>query len=113
MKEGDNMLRRKKEEYECLEGKEPMYVRSTMEKVEQYGFYLRFIQRHFIPCSECQIKLDKLIKNASHMNLGNKNYDPPVELWKKYEIDDNSWKEIERRPATKEEIEILKDTWIE
>lgn len=83
------------------------YVKAKGRKVEQIGFYLRFIHDHFIPCKECQKELLRKIRNASEWTLGNKEYDPLIELWKKFDIDDEAWEEVERRKATKEEIERL------
>jgi len=76
------------------------YVKAKYRKVENFHFYLRFLQEHFNPCPECQKKL-KQIKDKSCMILGNKAYEPPVEFTYKYETDDKSWVTLEERPATK------------
>jgi len=81
------------------------YVKCKGIETERMGFYLRFIHEHFIPCKQCQKKLLNMINNAKTMTLGNKDYDPLIELWKKFdEIDDKQWQQLEKRKATKEEI---------
>ena len=77
------------------------YVKSTAIEDGRYKFYLRFISERFCPCDECQEKLHKLVTKADHLYLGNKSYEPPVELSRLWELDDDSWVETERRPATK------------
>jgi len=38
------------------------------------------------------------------MIIGNKDYAQPIELKRGFDIDDNSWKEVERRSATKKDF---------
>jgi len=77
------------------------YVKSKAIEDGRYRFYLRFISKNFRPCNECQEKLHKLITQADYFRLGNKTYEPAIELCRSWDIDDDSWEEIERRPATK------------
>jgi hypothetical protein len=49
------------------------------------------------------------MNKSKHWNIGNKETEPPVELWRNFEIDDSSWKELEKRKATKEDKERLGD----
>ncbi len=77
------------------------YVKSTAIEDGRYKFYLRFVSKHFCPCDECQEKLHTLITKADNLYLGNKNYEPAIELRRYWELIDASWVEIERRPATK------------
>jgi hypothetical protein len=78
------------------------YVKSEGVERVYYGFWLRFASRHFIPCQKCQERLEKILEE-SELHLGNKDYEPPIELYKRYEIVDKSWKDIEKRPATEQE----------
>lgn len=103
-----SVLRHKKVVFECLEGEEGMYVKSKGVKTETFGFWLRFIGEHFVPCEECQERLAKLILDSEQMILGNEKYEPPVELWRKFAFDDEAWEEVERRPSTDEEKEKFK-----
>jgi len=100
---------------ECLQSKEILfeyvdedgnYVKAVGKKVQCVGFWLRFVSEHFIPCKECQKKLLRIIRQASELHLGNDNK-PPIELYKKYEIDDDSWVTLEKRKATADEIKRL------
>lgn len=124
-------------------GKEVKYF--FIQKL-QYGFYMRIIHDHFIPCEKCQEKLEKIlvgkirqwniedkplrveldyfgpkwrfrfpwirtgqeikdvnvvilckecskvleegIVNADEWTIGNKDYEPAIELWRRWDIDD-------------------------
>lgn len=55
-----------------------------MSSEKTYGFYLRFAHKTFIPCKHCQEKIDSIMSTCD-LTLGNRDYDPPVELWRKYE----------------------------
>lgn len=54
------------------------------------GFLVTGIIGHkeFTPCKECQNKLLEDIKKASRYTFGNKEYEPAVELWRNWAIDD-------------------------
>ncbi len=88
---------------------EPPYdfVRNKVKEDGRYKFYLRFVQTHHIPCDECQIKLHKMITESDHLFLGNQKYDPPIELSRYWEVIEDSWEEIERRPPTKADFKNL------
>ena len=77
------------------------YEKKKCTEDGRYKFYLRFIKTHFAPCKECQKVLNDLIYNAEQLYLGNKSYEPPVELSRQWDIDDNSWVDLEKRKATK------------
>lgn len=77
------------------------YVMSAAVEDGRYRFYLRFIKEYFKPCNECQKELHRLITKADYLYLGNKSYEPPVELSRHWEIIEKSWVETERRPAIK------------
>jgi len=83
------------------------YVKTKYREVEEISFYLRFINKWFTPCKECQRKLKELILNAEDMILGNKDYEPPVELRRRIVTDDNSWITLEERPATEKDEKRL------
>ena len=85
---------------------EGQYIKCKYRKVEKFHFYLRFLQEHFNPCPECQKKLKEL-KVKGNMILGNKTYEPPVEFTYKYDIDDNSFTDLDERKATKDDEERL------
>ena len=107
MSERDFPLREKKVVSEYIDD-DGIYVKSEAIKRESLAFWLRFIEEWFHPCHECTRKLNNLILNAEHLIIGNKDYVQPIELQRRYEIDDDSWKEIERRQPTKEEEKRLK-----
>jgi hypothetical protein len=83
------------------------YTKLKYRENGKYHFYLRFIKEHFTPCDECQKQLYDLITNADYLLLGNKDYEPPIELSRSWDIDDNSWAEIERRKPTKEDFQNI------
>jgi hypothetical protein len=104
----------KKGTYAFIDEDTGEYVNSSYIKDGRYLFYLRFIKEHYCPCESCQEKLHELITKSSKLILGNKDYDPPVELSRDWDIDDNSWKELERRKPTLEEFKKLQnysDKW--
>ena len=85
------------------------YRKSSCREIEQVGFYIRIFHEQFIPCKQCQLELQKIIRNADSWTIGNKDTEPAIELWRKFEIDDNAWKEIEKRKATLEDKKRFKD----
>lgn len=91
---------------ELIEGDQ--YVKYEGAKVEKWGFYLRFIGKWFIPCEEDQLKLKKLVFGSDKLIIGNKDYENPIELNMTFEIEDDSFIEIERRKPTEEELKYLK-----
>jgi len=77
-----------------------------------YEFGLPFVvatNQQWKPCSECQKELADLLNNAQQLHIGNIEFSEPVELWMKYMTDEESWKEIEKRPSTSEEQLRLKN----
>lgn len=68
-----------------------------------WSFWLAFAQERFVPCGKCQNEVESIFKNSKHFIVGNRSYDPPVELNNVEDIDDESWVEVERREATNEE----------
>ena len=97
-------LRRKTTIHEYIDDETDEYIKSTGERVENYGFWLRFISEWFHPCDKCQQNLSDLILNAKQMIIGNKDYAQPIELKRQFDIDDDSWKEVERRTSTKKDF---------
>ena len=91
-----------------------MYQKLKYRKVEQIGFYIRPAREWFFPCQECQKNLKKLLAEARWI-LGNKEYEPDIELNNvKNELDDESWITLEEHKATPAEIKrIGKDGWEE
>lgn len=88
------------------------YEKNTVIEDGRYKFYLRFISEHFTPCDDCQKKLNDLIYNAESLYLGNKSYDPPIELSRSWEIDDDTWIELEKRtPTTADFQRIYGQNW--
>ena len=94
----------KKKTYAYIDEETGEYVNSSCIEDGRYRFYLRFIGEHFVPCDECQQKLHKLITESDKLILGNKDYTPPIELSRQWEIDDSSWVELERRKPTLQEF---------
>ncbi len=73
-----------------------------------YEFGFPFIIEHFNhwkPCVDCQKEVLKIVQKAKNIHIGNKDYAYPIELYKEYDVDDTSWVEVEKRLATKEEIQ--------
>ena len=101
-------LQRRVVKFERIDEETGEYVLSQTYEKGGFKFYLRFLSKDFIPCEKCQKELQELIANADFLILGNKSYEPALELSKRWEIDDDSWKEIERRQPTKEEEKRLK-----
>lgn len=56
-----------------------------MDKELKYGFYLRFAHKKWEPCRHCQDELKSILETCD-LTLGNREYDPPVELWRKHEL---------------------------
>lgn len=83
------------------------YHRLRYREIEQISFYIRPLGETFVPCSDCQKKLKKIMAEGKWI-LGNNQYEPAIELNnKRDEIDDNSWETIEKRKATPEEIKRI------
>lgn len=91
---------------------EGTYKKLKYRTIEQIGFYIRPAQEWFYPCPDCQKRLRKILGEARWI-LGNKSYEPPIELNNvKDEIDDSSWITLEEHEATPEEIKrIGNDGW--
>jgi uncharacterized protein with PIN domain len=85
----------------------------------EYEFALHFVKQESLypftwkPCTKCQREITKLFNEATQLTIGNKDYLEPIELWMKFDIEDNAWKTIEERPSTPEEQERLKDNWFD
>lgn len=83
-------------------------VDESKNKID-YTFVMPFIHMlpfyEFKPCPECQKVLRQTILESTTITLGNKDYMYPVELSRKNEDDDNSYKTVAKHKATKEEKE--------
>ena len=86
------------------------YEKNKCTEDGRYKFYLRFVQEHFTPCLECQNALYDLIYNADKLYLGNKSYEPAIELSRQWDVGDNSWIELEKREATKADFKRIYGT---
>lgn len=82
------------------------YVKYSSKKEEKWGFYLRFCNETFYPCKTDQEKLKNLILNATHLTIGNKDYQQPIELTMSYDTEDE-WNLEEERTPTKDELQTL------
>lgn len=75
-----------------------------------YAFGLPFVNQligyEWIPCEEDQKKLRDIIVGCKHFRIGNKDYTDPVEFYRQFDIDDKSWREVERRKPTAKEKEL-------
>jgi len=80
------------------------YVKSKATEDGRYRFYIRIVKTHFVPCLECQQKLHDILTKSDYLVLGNKDYEPAIELNRYYEIDDKSWVELERHKATEKDF---------
>jgi hypothetical protein len=86
---------------------EGIYQKLKFREVEQITFYLRPAREWFIPCPTCQKRLKITLAQARWI-LGNKEYDPPIELNSvKDELDDDSWVTLDEHKATPEEIKRI------
>ena len=106
MKKGETVLMERKLLFEYVD-EDGEYIQSSGREVEQLGFYIRTMHVQFVPCECCQRAIVKEIQKSKSWNIGNKDTEPPVELWRKFEIDDSAWEIIERHKATKEELARL------
>lgn len=97
----------KERETEWINEETGKYERNRCKEDSRYKFYLRFVQEHFTPCLECQKALHDLIYNADKLYLGNKSYEPAIELSRQWEIDDHSWVELETREPTKADFKLI------
>ena len=83
------------------------YVKSVAIARITYKFFLRTVHENFTPCQHCMEKLHKILAEADDLYLGNNAYEPAIELHRFWETDDESWKEVDRHPATeKDYIEV-------
>ena len=76
------------------------YVKATCNEDGRFRFYLRAFKTWFYPCGECQKDLYEKTMGSDQLYIGNKDYDPPVELSRDWVIDDDSWVELDRHKAT-------------
>ncbi len=111
MNENEPVLREEWHIAESIDEK-GIYKKLKYREIEQIGFYIRPAQEWFHPCVNCQKKLRQILGEARWI-LGNKSYEPPIELNNvKDEIDDASWETLEEHKATPEEIKrIGKEGW--
>lgn len=72
--------------YHCFKCNESFSqkIKVPIVEVQRYGFWLRFVSEHFIPCDECQENLDKMI-NKYKIAL----YDPHCITIEEYPKKDN------------------------
>jgi len=67
-----------------LETKKELETEIKVKEIQQYGFWLRFLSEHFIPCTNCQERIHELIlQKETHLGSEDK---PPVELWRRWEM---------------------------
>lgn len=66
-----------------LTEKKELYDYIKVKEIQQYGFWLRFLSEHFVPCVDCQERIHKLII-SKEMHIGSEEK-PPVELWRRWE----------------------------
>lgn len=113
MKENEPVLREKWHVAETIDDN-GIYKKLKYRNIERIGFYIRPAREWFFACPECQKKLKKLLAEARWI-LGNKEYEPDIELNNvKDELDDNSWEILEEHKATPEQIKrIGKRGWEE
>lgn len=74
---------------------------------DNWTFYLGFIHDRFIPCSDCKANIDEIVRKGDTFLFTRKINEQAVELDNRSDIDDDAWHEVERRPATPEELENL------
>ena len=95
-------------EYVDEEGK---YQKVKWRTIEVFKFYVRPFNANFVPCKKCQQELKNLVLSSPWI-FGNKDYEPQVELNRRFnEIDDDSWITLEEHKATPEEKKRLGTGW--
>lgn len=94
-------------EYIDAETKE--YVKENYLKNHRVRLYLRFCGEWIDLCDEDQNKIYEALVTSRNVILGNEDYNPPIELRIGYDSIDDSWIEVERRKATKNELKTLKE----
>lgn len=52
-----------------LTSKKELQEKLTIEEVQLYGFWLRFLSEHFIPCKQCQKRLGKIFDLLTKMSI--------------------------------------------
>ena len=103
--------RKKKDVYtEFIDSETEEYVKSKGVQEQQYAFYLRFLGSWFTPCKHCQEKIDKKMVSTDEFRIGDGR--SPIEFKREWVSNDDEWKEVERRKATKEEKESDYIYWI-
>lgn len=83
----------------------PVFMERRYPKKHDISFRLEFIGNRYTPCEECNKKLNHIIDYADEFIIG-KNSNA-IEFRRKWETVDNSWEEIERRKATKEDLQRI------
>jgi hypothetical protein len=113
MKENEPVLKEKWHTAETIRD-DGTYEKLKWRSVQQLSFYIRPAKEWFVPCHDCQNKLRTLLADAEWI-LGNKNYEPAIEMNSvKDELDESSWETLEKHKATPEELKrIGKDGWEE
>ncbi len=84
-------------------------VEGRLIKILINSFYTPETINHNTPfylCEECSKTIHRMLQTSNKWKLGNKEYEPLVELsqYNETDYDDEAWVEVERRPATDEEI---------
>lgn len=75
------------------------------ERYFEFGLpFIVAVNQHWKPCPTCQKEVLEIVQTVKSLHIGNKEYSYPIELYKEYDIDDKSWKIVEKRKPTKEEI---------
>ena len=58
-----------------------------IEEIETFGFYLRFLGSHFVPCNECQDKIKKMLMEIKQFRFDEKTtVIAEVENWIKWKF---------------------------
>lgn len=52
-----------------LTTKQELEEQVEIKEIQQYGFWLRFMSKHFIPCDKCQEKLNEILTLQTGMPL--------------------------------------------
>ena len=95
---------RRKYTDEYIDDETDEYVKSTAFAHPRFRFYLRAFKAWFYPCEECQKKLHDIIQIGDSLYLGNKEYEPAIELSRDWVTDEETTIELERRLPTKEDF---------
>ena len=95
-------LKTRVEEYEYLDDETMENIKYRVSEKQQITIYLAPFGKWFTPCEEDQEKLNHILENCDPLEVLYSN--ASIKLQREYVRLDETEKEIERRPPTKEDF---------